>query len=662
MQRESAYQLPLKAQELTGTQAASADNLPETFRRLYYKLYTNSRTSRAERIIEDLSLLLLLKLALEVSGSKKQWRDYRQRNADANEALLPVLRRTYPGLVDRQQKFNLGDDAIWAALEELDQIELSTAPAYLLGEAFQALIGPRLRGEKGQFFTPRALVKAMVQIVAPAADESVLDPACGTGSFLLEAHAFQTGRAKRVPVTGRLVGVDKDHDMFRLASALVHIAAQHRGEVYSFDALTDEQWRAHLDLREEQLFDVVLTNPPFGARIGVRDSAILREFSLGHVWVHKPNEQRWRETPGICSTQDPQTLFLELCVRRLKPGGRLGIVLPEGIFGNRRAGYIWEWLQQNGQVMALLDCPRTTFQPGTDTKTNVLFFRKRRATPISRRRTAAAHTWVGVAIHCGHDRRGRTNRSDGQAHPDDFALLGPAFARRRAAESGWTHVRLSRPDYFVPRYYVRLARPSKEEAVLTTGARHVSLAKLVDAGTLSIRKGHEVGSDAYGAGDVPFVRTSDISNLEIRSDPTVAVAQDVYERFAHQQRLKPGDILMVADGRYRIGNSAILTENNCRCVVQSHLRIFSVSDQGELGPYELLFALNLPSVRYQIRNLTFVQSTLGTLGRRLLELELPVLHGDGPWRARVSRFEAALRQRDGGLVELREMMEPEYEL
>jgi type I restriction enzyme M protein len=627
--------------------------LPEAFRKLYFQLYTNSKASRADRIIEDLTLLLLLKLSVEVNGGSKILAKFRDGSTSANQSLIPLLKKAYPGLVDSRQTFNMGDEAIGVALSELEEVSLSTAPAHVLGEAFQALIGPRLRGDKGQFFTPRSLVRAMVEIVAPAPNQSVLDPACGTGGFLLEAHTYQSKIGK---TQNRLVGIDKDHDLFRLCSAMLRIASADRGEVFNFNSLDLRQWGSRVG---EELFDIVLTNPPFGARIGMRDQKILEDFALGHQWVTAGEEGRWRQTKAQLGAQDPQVLFLELCVRKLKSGGRLGIVLPEGIFGNKGDAYIWEWLSGQGKVSALLDCPRTTFQPGTDTKTNVLFFERGAETFRSVNTKNPAR--VAVALQCGHDRRGRTHLSTGAAYPDDFPKLAENFHETR--EDGlWRSVDLRVGGYMVPRYYVEEKPVTAQEAELTRFASFSTLGDLVASGSLAIRKGHEVGSHAYGTGDVPFIRTSDLSNFEISADPTKSVAEAVYEEYSPQQKLKPGDLLMVVDGRYRIGTTAILTEANFRCVVQSHLRIISVLRPGVVDPYELLFALNLPSVKLRIRDLVFVQSTLGTLGNRLRELRVPIFHGDGPWRERIDQFKTTLQQRDKLLGGLRSLSGTAYEL
>ncbi len=347
-------------------------------------------------------------------------------------------------------------------------------------------------------------------------------------------------------------------------------------------------------------------------------------------------------TGALRNSEDPQILFLELCVRGLKPGGRLGIVLPEGIFGNKQTTYVWDWLETQGAIVGLLDCPRTTFQPGTDTKTNVLFFTKSEQP----KRRAKSTTRVAVALHCGHDRRGRAYFTNGTQQRDDFPAIATSFHSKGLSSDLWRPVDLKGKRYVVPRYHYDRDEISANEKELTRGAAFSTLADLIADRIISIKKGHEVGSDAYGTGDVPFVRTSDLSNFEISTDPTKAVSEQIYGEFARQQQLKAGDILIVVDGRYRIGTTALLTQRNSRCVVQSHLRIISTLKSPQLDPYELLFALNLPSVRLRMRSLVFIQSTLGTLGGRLLELRVPLLHGNGPCVAlgshnSVKRYNAA---------------------
>lgn len=653
--REEAQQLLRITDHSTG----GVKNLAETFRRLYYRLYSNSSTSRAERLVENLATLLLLKFCLDKLDNGDALKRFLVGKSSAESLLKEFLHRELPAKNALSFSFSISDDLVREALHDLTHLDLSIAPAHILGEAFQALIGPRLRGDKGQFFTPKSLVKAMVRITAPQPHESVLDPACGTGGFLGETHVHQHELAgKTGEVTGRLVGIEKDPDLARLATALLHVGTGGRCELLNANSLDPaEVTPAGLD--SDYRFDVVLTNPPFGSRIPIQDKTILKNYDLAHGWISH-GEQVWTMTSVVLNAQDPQILFIERCVKLLRPGGRMGIVLPEGVFGNKQEGYVWAWLRQQGHITALLDCPRTTFQPSTDTKTNVLFFEKNGPDTKSRV-NGYGKTFVGVALLCGHDRRGRTHLPDGSAHDDDFERLGKSYGTN-GSRSLWKKVSLEESNYLVPRYYVRDHAFTDTEEEIIKGARLATIGELIDEGVLAVRKGHEVGSHAYGSGNNPFVRTSDVNNLEISTDPTNGVSDEVYEEYRPQQDLRPGDVLMVVDGRYRIGTTAMLSENNFRCVVQSHIRIISVRQPQKLTPYELLYALNFSSVRIRIRDLVFVQSTLGTLGARLLELQIPLLHGKGPWRDRVDRFEEVLRKRDMLLAQVKEMTGPEVEL
>ena len=642
------------------SQASGVKNLSETFRRLYYRLYSNSAASRAERLFENLAIVLLLKVCVDKSGDRQTLDQFLKGQCSAEKMLKTLLAAHFPKRSHAPLAFTLPDKSIREAILELGHVNLASAPAHVLGEAFQALIGPRLRGDKGQFFTPRSLVRAMVRILAPQPTESVLDPACGTGGFLGETHIFQSAALDAGQmVTGRLVGIEKDSDLARLSTALLQIGTDGRSELFNANSLS---WEEVLEagLLADARFDVILTNPPFGSRIPIEDKSLLKRFELGRAWT-QTGEFKWEISAAVLSAQDPQVLFVELCVKRLKPGGRMGIVLPEGVFGDRQQGYVWAWLRQQGRITALLDCPRTTFQPSTDTKTNVVFFEK--AAEAKNGSTSKEESvWVAAALQCGHDRRGRTERPDGSSYNDDFERLAKSFPRNGARNDGWKKVELTKPFYVVPRYYLRDTEFSKSELEVIGRAECLGIGDMIDRGILTVRKGHEVGSHAYGSGDIPFVRTSDVNNFEISTDPTNAVSNEIYEEYRTQQNLHPGDILMVVDGRYRIGATAILTENNYRCVVQSHFRILSVTNRAALDPYELLFALNLPSARLRIRDLVFVQSTLGTLGARLLELQVPILHDKGPWTDRVARFAEMLKKRDSLLAEIQEMTGPEVEL
>ncbi len=617
----------------------------EAFKRLYYHLYTNSSASRAERIISDLSKLLLISIANRSQDESNLLLSFINGDCEANQALIPLLSRNFPALMASNDSFSVDDESLRLALNEIDELDLAHAPGHLLGDAFQALMGPRLRGDKGQFFTPKSVVRAMVEIVAPSSGEKVIDPACGTGGFLSETAFYWSERNE----TGVLIGYDKDTDLALLANALLGIAAKDSFSVGNINSLDIKAITPRSGKSSPFEADVVLTNPPFGSKIPVRDENILKQFSLGHVWEYNKESNRWVQTSIVRGTQDPQILFIELCIRLLRSGGRLGIVLPEGVFGNSSTGYVWDFVRENGEITGLLDCPRTTFQPGTDTKTNILFFTKNE-TDNQRKNLA---TRVAVAYQCGHDRRGRTQTGEGRPYPNDFSEIAKDWAEKRP--TFWNTCTISDRYYLVPRYYDKRTIALLEEDVAEFAPKLISIGSMIEEGWLSIRKGHEVGAEAYGTGDIPFVRTSDISNFEISIDPTKSVSQEVYEKYKDEQKLCAGDILMVVDGRYRIGRCAILNEYNSKCIAQSHLRVLSLSDAAPISPVEFLYLLNLPGVQREIRNLVFIQTTLGSLGKRIYQVKVPIPQKKRTaWNKRIIRFEKILAERSRLLFELRD--------
>jgi type I restriction enzyme M protein len=621
------------------------------FRKLYYYLYSNSNASRAERIIGDLSKVLLLGLCKnEKADYIDAIDDFLAGEQSANDLLLPILFEQYPQSLGRDDKFFLDDNSLRHGYSAIAGLDLKGAKSHLLGDAFQALIGPNLRGDKGQFFTPKSIVRCMVTILAPKPLSKVVDPACGTAGFLTETSSFWE-QNNQTP--GSLIGIDKDSDLHMLSTALLEATSLGLGVIHNLNSLDLDA----LNNLEEHVSpcnaDYILTNPPFGAKIPIKEKRILAQYDLGHVWELEKNTGKWSKSDQVRDAQDPQILFVELCIRLLKDAGEMAIVLPEGIFGNTSTGYVLEYIYSQGVVFALIDCPRTSFQPGTDTKTNILFFRKEKSSNST--------TKIAVALHCGHDRRGRSRKNDGTPYPDDFLSIGHDWSS--ATPSYWFDVKIRNPFYIVPRYYDR-----KTEILLTSDARALhaevlTIGDFVKHKWISIRKGHEVGSEAYGTGDIPFVRTSDISNFEVSIDPTKSVSEETYLQFTREQGLCAGSILMVVDGRYRIGRCAILHESNARCIAQSHLRIITVLKGAPFTPFELLYLLSLPSVQRDIRSLVFIQSTLGSLGKRIHEIKLPVPQGSNEiFRRNVEQFETALRERARLLSELAKLDHTEIEL
>jgi hypothetical protein len=177
-----------------------------------------------------------------------------------------------------------------------------------------------------------------------------------------------------------------------------------------------------------------------------------------------------------------------------------------------------------------------------------------------------------------------------------------------------------RNSVFMPRYY----DPELEADVAALGRSHclVSLGKLVKDGVLSWDTGIEVGKMAYGTGDIPFIRTSDISNWELKGDPKQNVSEEIYAD--NKQDVRAGDIFVVRDGTYLVGTSCILTEEDTKILYCGGLYKLRVEKPETMDPCLLLALLNAPIVRRQMRAKQFTRDIIDTLGKRLFEVLLPI--------------------------------------
>ena len=175
-----------------------------------------------------------------------------------------------------------------------------------------------------------------------------------------------------------------------------------RGGIFCEDGLDEvKNWtagaRAQIGLKQ---FDVVLTNPPFGSKIKVTGAHKLSQYELAKVWKKpKSSTEDWVTSSELRKEESPQILFIERCVQLLKPGGRLGIILPESIFGMPKYGYIVKWLLENFVLRAFVSLPEEIFQPSTHAKTCIVVLENRKP-------PADYNIEMAIADWCGHDSRG----------------------------------------------------------------------------------------------------------------------------------------------------------------------------------------------------------------------------------------------------------------
>lgn len=646
-------------------------NLKATFRDIRNHLAGNvTGITRDESLAQEIIALLFCKIYDEVNTPPNEVVTFRSGHGEVPgaveyriQSLFEKVRQEYPDVFSLEESIHLDEASIVYVVGELQNFSVLEADRDAIGDAFEVFIGPALRGAEGQFFTPRNLVRMMISILDPKPGEAILDPACGSGGFLIAAleyvwHQVEADgkargwsdvlidRRKRDIASRYFRGVDKDSFLAKVTKAYMAIVGDGRGGVFCENSLrpqTEWQYSAR-DATPLETFDVVLTNPPFGSKIPVKGPGLLAQYDLAYGWKRNRSTSGFEKTLNLRPDQAPQLLFLERCLQFLKPGGRLGIVLPESILGNPSYEYVLAWLLRRSRLRAVVTLPEPLFKTsgkgGTHTKVCVLVLEKAGTPPDDYPIFMADAKW------CGHDSRGnRTVRKDEFGNLtllDDIPLVSDRYRQLvrldqqiHADHLGFlTMLSQVTGTVLVPKYY----DPEVKERLTRLRRTHelVRIGDLVADGVLQLTTGVEVGKMAYGTGPVPFVRTSDISNWELKIDPKHGVSVELYESLKTKLDIRPLDILMVRDGTYLIGTTAIVTKADTRMLFQSHMYKIRVVKPDRMDPWLLLACLNAPSVKRQIRAMQFTQDIIDTLGNRIADIHLALPRGRKD-RERVAR-------------------------
>lgn len=625
-------------------------DLKQVFQEIRDYLAGNARgMTRDETLVPEMMKLLFCKVYDELHVSRKQTPPMLvvqpgETNVDLknrlNNFFAKEVKQHYGDIFQTGETIRLDPESLSYVIQRLEPYSLLNANRDAVGDAFEAFFGPSLRGSEGQFFTPKNVVKMMIEIINPHAGEIILDPACGSGGFLIEAlsHIASGNTTSKTRTSARIAsksiyGIDKDEFLTKITKAYMSIMGDGKSNIFCEDSLEKPRnWsKATQQKVPLEKFDIVITNPPFGAKIPISGEK-LRQYDLGFSW--EKTATGWEKTDKLLDKQPPQILFIERCLQFLTRGGRLGIVLPEGIFGNPSERYIWEHLFSNTKLLAIISVPQETFQPSTHTKTSILVLEK--GVP-----TKDYSVFMAIASKVGHDKNGKplfkASTSSGaktKVLDDELPIIAKNYLAQRRKNSlrqqysqlgFWIQFseikekKILIPEYYNPAIKKRLSRLEKSgEFVLT------SFGELLEQGVVSISRGYEIGSQHYNTGDIPFVRTSDITNWEIKIDPIKCISEEVYERYRKRQDIQTGDILFVNDGTFLIGRTAMVNDFNKKILIQSHLKKIRVNPNSFIDNFLLFYLLNTDVVREQIKAKTFVQATISTIGDRINEVVLPV--------------------------------------
>ncbi len=315
-------------------------------------------------------------------------------------------RKDWKGIFDEKDRIRLEPEVLELVAAYLEPYSLSGTDLEVVDAAFEYLINPEQKQDKGQYFTPRQVVKMAVKMLNPKPDESVIDPACGSCGFLIHTINWirdhfddcKTKDAIYRYANEHLFAIDNDDRLRKVAKVMMLIAGDGKANVFNVDALDFRQWERNTAVvqrighfRREIVdsdFDIVLTNPPFAGKVKYNKDAlsVYELYNLaqsGALSVDEEDSENGGTENGRNSTPRKakarikrDILYIERCIRLLKPGGRMAIVLPQGNLNNIGTRSLREWIMSKCRILAVVGLEVNTFKPFTGTKTSVLFLQK----------------------------------------------------------------------------------------------------------------------------------------------------------------------------------------------------------------------------------------------------------------------------------------------
>lgn len=394
-----------------------------------YKLINSSKNTiekkaliRSDQSFKEITKIILVKMNEErrvkaYEGENRFSVEYLEKLAGANKFSIvegfkhlftEALKRypnIYPG--DEAQFLIEDDEALIKVVDDLSPFSFLGTGEDIKGAVYEIFLKGTLRGEFDQYFTPREIVDFMVQLADPQMDDIFLDPACGSGGFLIQAfnHVNQkiiNSRSSEVEqnklfkdlINKNIWGHEADKDLHVLAKINLIMHGDGWNNIYQGDTLISN----HL---KDDYFDLVLANPPFTIKYEFTDTLSKYEMGIG-----KPKEEL-------------DILFVEKSLNVLQEGGDMYIVLPEGLLTNKSYQYFRDWLLEKADLLCSISLPEGAFIPmgSSVSKTCILGLRKKSSDSSYKSPT---HAFLGVAKEIGFETGKKSYKKIGENDLNEF--------------------------------------------------------------------------------------------------------------------------------------------------------------------------------------------------------------------------------------------------
>jgi len=363
---------------------------------------------------DELAKIIFVKIRDEKRGRKDgEYYDFQIKTHELAENVFKRLSAIYEEAKEKdpeifRENLKIEPEELYTVVGHLQGLSLNKTDLDTKGVAFEQFMEDFFKGKSGQYFTPREIVNFAIKMMDIKNDDLVLDPACGSGGFLLHAldkvrseakEYFKNDLAEQYRywhdfAANNLFGIEINDSIARVAKMNMIIHDDGHTNVIGFDALEDiDEMNRKNPGFDENHFDIIVTNPPFGANVKASEHPYLEKFELGR------NGRRNR------TNQKTEILFIERCIDFLKPGiGKMAIVLPDGILTNSGSQYVRDFLMEKTQILAIVSLPQFTFTHfGAGVKSSLVFIRKK----AEKEKLDKYPIFMAIAEHIGYDATGR---------------------------------------------------------------------------------------------------------------------------------------------------------------------------------------------------------------------------------------------------------------
>ena len=285
-------------------------------------------------------------------------------------------------IFNNDKQFQIKDITLAFAVKSLSDVKILDSYD-LFGKAFLQYLSSAYRNNQGQFFTPDEVVNFCINFLKPKKEDNIIDPACGSGSFLMSAIKFINKNVEKNITLNNIFGIEINNVAAKIAKLNMILANGNYKNIINSDALIDINKIYTADSNFKEYFDLIFTNPPFGTSGKISDKSILRNYKLACKWIE--NDKGFLNSEKLLEHQVPEILFLERCIDLLKPGGKMAIILPNGNLENSTLKYLRFFVGYSCDIMAIVKLPQDAFvHSGTGIKTSILFLKKKKITKINK--------------------------------------------------------------------------------------------------------------------------------------------------------------------------------------------------------------------------------------------------------------------------------------